>query len=205
VAGRPSLPDDKAVFLNVPFDRAYEPVFLGIISALVSLGRTPRCVLEIADRGQGRLRRILELMRSCRVSIHDLSRVGGPARFNMPFELGLAYAMRAYRSRQNRYLFVVLESTPHRLSRTLSDMAAHDPAIHEGTGRGAIRAVLHSLGTPSVGPFPEDVDVLYRRLSRVARELKRRDRTQTVFRRGTFLRTVAVATALATQASLISP
>lgn len=205
MAGRPSIPDNKAVFLNVPFDRSYEPVFLGIISALVSLGRTPRCVLEIADRGQGRLRRILELMQSCRVSLHDLSRVGGPARFNMPFELGLAYAMRVYRSPENRYLFVILESTPHRLSRTLSDMAAHDPAIHEGTGRGAVRAVLNSLGTPSVGPFPEDVDSLYRKLSKVVRELKRRDRTPTVFKRGTYLRTVAAATALATQASLISP
>jgi hypothetical protein len=31
MAGHPSIPDDKAVFLNVPFDRSYEPVFLGII------------------------------------------------------------------------------------------------------------------------------------------------------------------------------
>jgi len=205
MAARASAPDDRAVFLNVPFDVSYEPVFLGIIASLVSLGRTPRCVLEIADSGQGRLRRILNLMESCRVSIHDLSRVGGPARFNMPFELGLVYAMRAYRSTQNRYLFVILESTPHRLSRTLSDMAAHDPAIHHGTGRGAIRAVLHSLGTPSIGPFPEDVDSLYTKLGKVARELKRRDRTPSLFTRGTFLRTVAAATTLASQASLISP
>jgi len=74
--------DSQAVFLNVSFDRSYERLFVAQISILVSLGRIPRCVLEIPEEGQGRLHRILGLLQQCPVSIHDLSRVGLPARFS---------------------------------------------------------------------------------------------------------------------------
>ena len=83
----------RGVFLNVPFDIGYERLFVALISALVSLGRVPRCVLEIPEQGIGRLSRIFRLVRTCPVSVHDLSRVGQPVRFNMPFELGLAVAL----------------------------------------------------------------------------------------------------------------
>jgi len=83
----------RSVFLNVPFDKGYESLFVSLISALVSLGRVPHCVLEVPDPGIGRLPRILRLIRSCPVSMRDLSRVGLPVRFNMPFELGIAVAL----------------------------------------------------------------------------------------------------------------
>ena len=81
------LAEKRSVFLNVPFDGSYERIFVALISSLIALGRNPRCVLEIPETGQGRLVRILQLIRACPVSIHDLSRVGLPVRFNMPFEL----------------------------------------------------------------------------------------------------------------------
>ena len=56
---------------------------------LVFLGQKPRCVLEIREQGDGRLARILDLIRACRISVHDLSRVTTPVRFNMPFEPGI--------------------------------------------------------------------------------------------------------------------
>src|SRR3989304_2500148 len=104
------VPDEKAVFLNVPFDRTYQPLFLALIATLVSIGRVPRSVLEVPDRGQGRLRRIMSLIESCRVSLHDLSRVGAPARFNMPFELGLASSLRLRDRGAGRHLVVLLEA-----------------------------------------------------------------------------------------------
>ena len=152
-----AFPDERAVFLNVPFDRGYEPIFIALIASLVAIGRIPRTVLEISEGGQGRLRRILEQMEACRVSLHDLSRVGNPSRFNMPFELGIAYALRRSFGRSRPHLFVILESEPHRLSRTLSDMAGYDPLIHYGKPRGAITAVLDSLGAGSGAPSPQDV------------------------------------------------
>ena len=39
--------DPRDVFLNVPFDKAYERQFVALIAALVAIGRTPRCVLEL--------------------------------------------------------------------------------------------------------------------------------------------------------------
>jgi len=197
------LPDEKAVFLNVPFDTSYEPLFLAAIAALISIGRVPRCVLEIPDSGQGRLRRIMGLIETCRVSLHDLSRVGGPARFNMPFELGLAYSLRLHRPGPRRHLVVLLEAQHHRLGRTLSDLAGHDPGIHGGRARGMVSAVLDNLGTPAAGPYPDQVYLIWRRLMRVARELRRRDHARTLFSRGVFLRTVAAATELAADAGLI--
>jgi hypothetical protein len=89
-----STPDPEGVFINAPFDAAYEPLFITLVGMLVFLGQKPRCVLEIREQGDGRLARILELVRACRISVHDLSRVSTPVRFNMPFELGIACALK---------------------------------------------------------------------------------------------------------------
>jgi hypothetical protein len=67
------------------------------MAGLTAYGITPRATLEIPG-GARRIDRIIELIRSCRYSFHDLSRVeidfASPPtpRFNMPFELGLAVA-----------------------------------------------------------------------------------------------------------------
>jgi hypothetical protein len=37
----------KDVFVNVPFDEAYEPLFIALIAGLTRMGLTPRSVLEI--------------------------------------------------------------------------------------------------------------------------------------------------------------
>jgi len=39
--------------------------------------------------------RLFQLMAKCRISIHDLSYSGAELRYNMPFELGIAYALSA--------------------------------------------------------------------------------------------------------------
>jgi hypothetical protein len=74
-------PDRKDVFLNVPFDAAYESLFVALVGTLVFLGQKPHCVLEVRESGDGRLARIFALMRVCGTSIHDLSRIGRPVRF----------------------------------------------------------------------------------------------------------------------------
>jgi len=83
-------PESKAVFINAPFDRAYESLFVTAVGLLTFLDYEAHCVLEVRETGEGRLQRIYELMRTCRISLHDMSRIGAPVRFNMPFELGLA-------------------------------------------------------------------------------------------------------------------
>ena len=72
---------------------------IALVAGLTAFGLTPRCVLKIPPR-EDRLRRLHDLLSTCQASVHDLSRVGtygsSPrcARFNMPFELGLAVADR---------------------------------------------------------------------------------------------------------------
>jgi hypothetical protein len=88
----------KWVFLNLPYDREFEPLYLAYVVGLVRLGFEPKLMLAIPN-DIGRLDTIIHLIQSCENSIHDLSRVqpnaAGIPRFNMPLELGLAL----YRSR----------------------------------------------------------------------------------------------------------
>jgi hypothetical protein len=96
---RPTRKTARDVFINVPFDSRYEPLYLALITGLVGLGLKSRCVVELSHE-RHRLERILDLIAACPFSIHDLSRVQLAAtmrgfrvpRFNMPFELGLAVA-----------------------------------------------------------------------------------------------------------------
>jgi hypothetical protein len=95
----PQVPEysAKAVFLNIPYDDRFRRLYLAYLAGLIHLGLKPRATIEIPG-GRNRLDKILELIRSCRYSIHDLSRVQLERtlpitpRFNMPFELGLAVA-----------------------------------------------------------------------------------------------------------------
>jgi hypothetical protein len=138
---------DYTVFLNVPFDKGYRPLFLALLAGLAALGCEPHCVLEVPSGGQNRLDRIYSLIERCGASIHDLSRVSlsGPLRvprFNMAFELGLAYSI----ARQQTHGFFVLEERSHRLQVSLSDFNGHDPHIHEGTQDGILRCLLDCFG-----------------------------------------------------------
>lgn len=138
--------DDRSVFLNVPFDAAYEDCFLALLASLTGLGLRPRSVLEVPP-SQDRLRRLYRLVKACRYSLHDLSRVelseGADPRFNMPFEAGLATAIALDRRRHERFL---LESQRYRLQRTCSDLNGTDPEIHGGTAEGILRCVLNLFG-----------------------------------------------------------
>ena len=90
------------MFLNIPYDQAFEPLYLAYIAGVRAFRLLPRATLEIPG-GERRLDRILALICDCRYSFHDLSRVElsvkRPAtpRFNMPFELGLAVAWQKFR------------------------------------------------------------------------------------------------------------
>jgi hypothetical protein len=100
---------NKSAFLNLPYDEKFKDLFLAYIAGVSAFGLVPRATLEIPG-GKRRLDRILQLIRDCRFSIHDLSRVeldhSNPPtpRFNMPFELGLTVGSRP------RHTWFVFES-----------------------------------------------------------------------------------------------
>lgn len=192
--------DPKSVFLNVPYDSAYQPFFVTLVSALVSLGQMPRCVLEVLERGQGRLTRIYELLRSCGVSIHDLSRAGQPARFNMPFELGLACSIALGGESHD---VVVLDAVPYRLDRTLSDYKGRDPLIYNHRLDGLIDCIADVFQVAHE-PTPNVLKAEARVLRKSAREIARQY-GGTVFRPAAFRALVAASTARARSQGLIPP
>jgi hypothetical protein len=177
------LPDKRTVFINIPYEPSYEGLFVAIISSLVSLGYTPHCTLEIAETGQGRLNRIQEVLSSCETSVHFLCRVGTPVRFNMPFELGLAWSLAYYTQRHNVILF---ERKRHRLAKTLSDIQGYDPLIHKGSMKGIIECVLDAFASNNDDPEPIKVRSYSRELWRYACDLKRREGRDDLFNRTLF-------------------
>jgi hypothetical protein len=157
-------------------------------------------VLEVPEQGDGRLVRILHLLRSCPVSIHDLSRVGLPVRFNMPFELGIAVALSRI---EGGHKFIMLEAKRHRLQQTLSDANGIDPGIHGGTVRGVISCVLSHLGKPRGNPDPNTVAHIHRQIWKATPFFKRTHGRANIYSRSIFGELVAGANKLARKEGLI--
>jgi hypothetical protein len=193
--------DPAAVFLNVPFDPEYEQLFVSLVCAIVALGRRPACVLEIPDGGEGRLERLLDKIETCGASIHDLSRVALPVRFNMPFELGLTCALARRGGLQHKYY--IFDEKEHQLDQHLSDIKGHDTQIHKSKVGGVINAVLQVLRRDDRRIPREVVITLHEQLRLVMDKLKQDAGEPTVFSRTLFLELVAAATSLAVRAGLI--
>jgi len=155
----------RTAFLNVPYDSKYEGLYLAFIAGLCGFGLTPHATAELSG-SERRLDRILSLIRRCRYSFHDLSRVQldryPPAtpRFNMPFELGLAVAHA--QTRRRRHEWFVFEARPHRLSKSLSDLDGTDPHIHGGTAHGVLRSLANALSRNRTAPKLGELEQLYR-------------------------------------------
>jgi hypothetical protein len=197
--------DQSSVFLNVPFDPPFRPLFLALVVGLSALGFKPRSVLEVPAYTNDRLRRIYQLISSCGASVHDLSRVevSGPdqlPRFNMPFELGLAVALFQMR----RHRFFVFEAQRFRLQRTLSDLNGYDPFIHEATARGVLHCLVDCFSEPTRAPNLSDLLDLHDTLSRVVGELETEHGVDTPFSPSLFRQTVDAAADLAQGAGLIN-
>ena len=150
------------VFINCPFDDAYQASHDAIVLTVVSCGLEPRSALETGTIAKPRMRRIFEALEESDFSIHDLSRAYGDpfhdhlARFNMPFEFGMAYLLTeigASRGRDHDWLCLVLDA--HRHVEYLSDLAGHDLEAHDGTPGSIIPPLLSWLSTrPGVPAIP---------------------------------------------------
>ena len=179
------------VFLNIPYDQKFLSLYLAYISGISAFGLVPRATLELPG-GERRLDRILALIAECASSVHDLSRVEidrhppfWTPRFNMPFELGLCVAW--HRFQDNSHMWVVCESTRHRVGKSLSDLAGTDVYIHHSTVPGVFRelsnAFVRQRRQPSVQQMEEIYGVVRKGLRRILRQRGSTDPfTASVFR-----------------------
>ena len=142
---------DRSAFVNCPFDEDYDHILQAVLFCLVRFGLRPRIATERSDAGQPRVAKILDLIRSSRYSVHDLSRCqaqekGEFYRLNMPFELGLDFGCRHYGGgRLATKVILVLEERRYRYQVAISDLAGSDIEAHHGDYQLAVRRVRNWL------------------------------------------------------------
>jgi hypothetical protein len=194
---------EQSVFLNVPYDPKFKDLYLAYIVGVTALGLVPKATLAIT--GDGRIDRIFSLITSCKYSIHDLSRVEVDARppfctprFNMPFELGLAVAWKRTKGPSHRWL--VFESIPRRIDKSLSDIKLADVYIHDGNARGVFRELRNALTRPHLRPtVPQMEGILIELKGKVLRDILRDAGTTDCFQAQVFADIIVAARLLASK------
>jgi hypothetical protein len=174
-----------AIFLNIPYDKEFEDLYVAYIVGLTQFGLLINATLAVPN--QGRLETIIGLIGKSNLSIHDLSRIEparGIPRFNMPVELGLAlYRRHTTRGRHRVYVF---ESKPYRAQRSTSDINGIDPQIHHGTAKGVMAGLRNIFRQPGdVTTVPEMLRS-YRAVRRKLPELKRNAGGESLFEASVF-------------------
>jgi hypothetical protein len=129
--------DALNVFVNAPFDPAYDPLLEAMVFMVHAAGFRARCALEENDSGDIRLDKLVRLIDASPRSIHDLSRTRPLSsrgselpRFNMPFELGLWMGARRFSASHRHDKIKIMVSEPHRLPEYVSDLGGNDPDAH---------------------------------------------------------------------------
>jgi len=189
-------PAEDRVFLNVPYDQKFKSLYIAYIVGLTELGLKPTATLAIPG-GEARLDRIFELIRKCRYSVHDLSRVQlsrtppMTPRFNMPFELGMAVAWsKLYPA---RHTYFVCESVSRRAQKSISDMAGADFNIHDGTPRGVMRELCNAFVRQKKKPTVPAMMDRYHSVCRLVPKMMKQDGSASLFEARAFEDLVALA------------
>lgn len=138
---------DRGVFINCPFDKEYAALLRPICFAALHFGLKPRLANERLDSAQPRIEKIIDLIRTSKYAIHDLSRMassrkGELFRLNMPLELGIDIGCRVFGGGAlagKRCL--ILEAKPHRYRAAISDISGSDIAVHQNEPLEAMRCV----------------------------------------------------------------
>lgn len=157
----------KNVFINCPFDNDYRQLLISILFTVKFLGFIPRLTLERSDSNSARLTTIVNLIKSSKFGIHDLSRIlstqeGEHARMNMPFELGIDYGCKQFKGgvcSQKKTL--VLEKEEYRYKEALSDLSGSDIKHHNDEPIKLTKAVRDWFVTEELGTGPSHTKIWY--------------------------------------------
>lgn len=148
---------EDCVFLNVPFDRRYEPFLRALVFTVHDCGFVARCAREVDNSGQVRVEKIFELIAQSQLGIHDISRTSLDAkhrlpRFNMPLELGVFLgAARFGAGQQRKKLCLVLDREPYRYQKYCSDISGQDIRAHHGRVNDLVKSVRDWLSSHLIG------------------------------------------------------
>ena len=163
-------------FINLPYARRYEKVYLAFIAGVSGYGLVPTAaVRDPSSRYQ--LERIFELISAAEYSFHDLSwmsldrKAPRTPRLNMAFELGLAIAIS--RAPQTRHQWFVFDTVPYRLDKALSDLGGIRPRIHDMSPESVLRSLMNALARQKHQPTFANLLAIYDVVEKTARRIKR--------------------------------
>jgi len=127
---------DQNVFINCPFDLEYFSLLYCMVFTIVYFEYEPRISLESSDGGQARLDKISKLIKESRFGIHDLSRLQSSTvneyyRLNMPFELGMDFALRKFVPKYHDKRILIVADKKYEYMKALSDINGMDIKNHE--------------------------------------------------------------------------
>jgi hypothetical protein len=120
-----------------------------MLFTLVYVGLIPRLASKKSDSLEQRIEKILRLIKECKYSIHDLSRLRAEKakeffRLNMPFELGIDYGCRRIASNHFRTKrSLILEKKRNDIQKALSDLNGVDIKSHNNNPARTVRALQH--------------------------------------------------------------
>ncbi len=141
------------VFLNCPFDNEHLKIRNAILFTIYDCGFVPRCSLEESDSTTVRFDKIKRLIHDSKFGIHDISKTELDnktklPRFNMPLELGIFLGMaHAGNTKQNKKNCLILDKTPYRYQKFISDISGQDIEAHNNKPSKAIILVRNWLRT----------------------------------------------------------
>jgi hypothetical protein len=144
---------ERNVFVNCPFDEDYRPLLHPLLFCVYALGFEPRIALESLDSGKPRIEKIVALIKSSGLAIHDLSRIkascaGEYFRLNMPFELGVDVCCRLFGAgRLATKKCLILEAEKYRYQAAISDLSGSDIATHGNKPENVVTQVRHWLNS----------------------------------------------------------
>jgi hypothetical protein len=119
----------------------------------------------------------MDIMRTSRYGIHDISRIELDRgtrypRFNMPLELGIFLGAKEFGDAEQREkACLVLDRDPRRYQAFMSDIAGQDIRMHSNTPAGAIQAVRDFFSTKRPGDLLPGHSKMISRYERFADEL----------------------------------
>lgn len=142
---------EKSIFINCPFDDAYNPLLEAIIFTIHDCRFIARCSKEINDSSQVRVEKIFQMIADCKYGVHDISRTeldekNQLPRFNMPLELGYFLGAKRFgNKKQKGKLGLILDGEPFRYQKFCSDIAGQDISAHENNANKIFKVIRNWL------------------------------------------------------------
>ena len=165
------------VFINCPFDSAYQELFDAMVFAVHDCGFIPRCALEGEDASQVRIDKIYSIIADCRYGIHDISRTeldenSRLPRFNMPLELGVFLGAKEFGiEEQKEKNCLILDTERYRYQQFISDIAGQDIQAHGDTPETIVKVVRNWLRNASRRETIPGGSIIWRRYRDFRRDL----------------------------------